>query len=176
MSIQWYGVLILAAFVGQAPNVAAQPQGGSLTITGAVLEDASTGLTHQVQLHAQESMNPGVGSVSLSLFGGGLQVCTVQGGGPLTLGQPVPTPVCAAAGGQAVRIDRCSATIETHGSTHADSPHTTYLGAVTLDISFRRTGSPNSDGELGVTVHTPKRQIHLKGKLTGAVTMPTCNF
>ena len=173
-----YGTMVLAAVIGFSQNVAAQHEGGgTLTIAaGAILEDASTGRLHQVQIQAQESLNPGVGSAGLSLFGGGLQVCTVQGGGPLTVGQPVPTPICGTAFSQPVRIDRCTATIEAHSSAHADYPHTAYLGGVTIDISYKRTGSPNSDGELEVTVHTPKGQIHLKGKLTGVVTMPTCNF
>jgi hypothetical protein len=152
--------------------------GGSLTIgPGALLEDSSTGLMHQVQIQAQESSSPGIGSAALLLQGGGLRVCTVQAGGNLTLGQPVPTPICATAGNQAVRIDKCRATIEAHGSVHADYPHTVYLGGATIDIAFTRTAaSPNSDGELEITVHTAKQAIRLKGKVTGAVTMPTCNF
>lgn len=124
--------------------------------------------------------------MQLVLSGGGLQVCTVNAGGPAQLGQPVPTANCGNAGGQAVRIDRCAATISAHGWTHADDPHTTYVGSATIDISFKRTAGGGGDGELTITVHTPKRQIQLKGTLMAAlgggslgsavVDMPTCNF
>ena len=157
--------------------VSAGAQGGTLTIAaGATLVDSSTGTTHAFQLQASEFTNPGIGAVTLLLGGGGLQVCTTQGGGPMLLGQPVPAAVCGTAGGMNVNIDKCKATIEAHGAAHADVPHTPFLGAVTIDIAFTRQAGGASDGQLEVTVHTPKRQIQLKGKITGAVAMPSCNF
>lgn len=198
-------VIAVVLLVGFSQTTSALPQhagGGSLAILGAaddpcggnktappfaILVDQSTGLSHRVQVCAQESeAAPGIGSVQLILLGGGLQVCTVNAGGALELGQPVPTPNCGNAGGQAVRIDRCAATISAHGWTHADDPHTPYVGSATIDISFNRTAKNGASGELTVTVHTPKRQIQLKGTLMGAlgggalgpafVNMPTCNF
>ena len=159
------------------PAAAQQTGGGTLTIApGAVLEDASTGINHAFQLQASEFTQPGIGAATLLLMGGGIQLCTTQAAGPLVLGQPVPPSICGTAGGMFVRIDKCKATIEAHGSTHADVPHTPFLGAVTIDISFSRTAGNGSDGQLEITVHTPKRQIQLKGRVIGAVTMPTCNM
>lgn len=196
-------VIAVVLLVGLSQGTSAQHVGGgSLAILGAagdacngnkvappfaILEDQSTGRFHRVQICALESVaTPGTGSIQLMLSGGGLQVCTVNGGGGLELGQPVPTPNCGNAGGQTVRINGCQATISAHGSTHADDPHTPYIGGVTLDISFLRTVRGGGDGELTITVHTPKRQIQLKGKLMGAlgggsigsafVDMPTCNI
>lgn len=157
--------------------ISAAAQGGTLTIAaGATLVDSSTGTTHAFQLQASEFTNPGIGAVTLLLGGGGLQVCTTQAGGPMVLGQPVPAAVCGTAGGMNVNIDKCKATIEAHGAAHSDVPHTPFLGAVTIDIAFSRQAGGASDGQLEITVHTPKQPIHLKGKVTGAVTMPTCNF
>jgi len=151
----------------------------------AALIDQSTGLRHIVQICAAEDTTiPGRGAVQMMLRGGGLTVCTINGGGGLDLGQPVPTPNCGNAGGMAVRIDRCVATISAHGWVHADDPHTTYIGGATVDIGFNRTFAGGADGELTVTIHTPKRVIQLKGKLMGLlggpslgsafVDMPTC--
>ena len=167
--------LVLCAI--SLPAFAQQTGGGTLTIgPGATLTDASTGINHTFQLQASEFAQPGIGAATLLLTGGGLQVCTTQAAGPLVLGQPVPPAICGTAGGMFVRIDKCKATIEAHGSTHADVPHTPFLGAVTIDIVFSRSAGGASEGQLEVTVHTPKRQIQLKGRVNGVVTMPTCNF
>jgi hypothetical protein len=135
-----------------------------------VLEDTETGATHTLQLSASE-FTPGIGAVTLAIAGGGVQLCTVQGGGSFVLGQPAPTPVCGTAGGMVVRIDKCRATIEAHGAAHTDVPHPPFMGPVTLDISYNNCVA--GDGRLEITLHTPKRQIQLRGKVTGAVTMPT---
>lgn len=176
-NVRSIGVAVVATLLFGSPASAQPSGGGSLTIgPSAVLEDASTGLLHQVQIFAQESPNPGVGSVGVSVGGGGLSLCTIRGGGPLVFGQPVPTSICSNAGAQRVKIDNCKATIEAHASTHADSPHTPYLGDVTIDVAFTRTNAPGSDGNLTITIHAPKRQIQLSGKVTGTVTMPSCPF
>jgi hypothetical protein len=167
--------VIVVAALGTAPAaLARQNGGGTLTIgPGAVLEDTETGATHTLQLNASE-FKPGIGAVTLAIDGGGVQLCTVQGGGSFVLGQPAPTPMCGTAGGMVVRIDKCRATIEAHGAAHTDLPHPPFMGPVTMDISYNNCTT--GDGRLEITLHTPKRQIVLKGKVSGSVTMPTRNF
>lgn len=166
------------AALGFSGDVSAQHTGGGTAnvAAGAVLEDASTGLQHTVQLSGGESPTAGIGFVQLFLSGGGLQVCTVNGGGPLTPGQPVPTPNCGQAGGQLVAIDKCSATFVAHGSAHIDAPHTPYLGSVTIEMRLTRTNKPQADGDLEVTLHAPGQDVRLKGKVTGNVAISTCPF
>lgn len=170
-------VSLTILLAGAAASASGGKAGRTITIgPGAVLEDEATGAKLSIQLQASEFGGPGIGAVTMALSGGGLELCTIQGGAPLVLGQPVPETVCGTAGGMNVRIDKCRATIEAHGAAHADAPYAPYRGSVTIDIAYNRNAGASGAGLLEVTVHTPKRPIQLKGKITGTVTVPTCTF
>jgi hypothetical protein len=100
---------------------------------------------------------PGLGDVALGLQGAALSLCTVHGSGAFVdftnVGNEAgETPVyqCGRAFGQSVTVDGCVATIVAHGYVHADHPHDSYLGTMTVDVSFQKTGP--ATGNLDVTV------------------------
>lgn len=158
-----------------APSTA----GGVLEVgPGATVIDANTGFTYTFGLRANENQ-AGNGDVVLGLQGPALSLCTVHGSGAFVdftdVGNEAgetPTYQCGRAFGQSVAVDGCVARIEAHGYSHSDNPLLNYLGTMTVDARFQKTGP--TTGTLDVTVWTPKAKVEVHGKATGPVVMSSC--
>jgi hypothetical protein len=168
-----------ASTAGTAAAAQYDPGGDSVSVgPEATVVDRNTGFTYTFGLRADEGSGGG-GDVALGLQGPALSLCTVRGSGAFVdftnVGDEAgETPVfqCGRAFGQTVSLDGCVATIVAHGYVHADHPYAPYLGTMTVDVRFQKTGA--ATGNLDVTVWAPKGKLEVHGKATGPIVMTTC--
>lgn len=170
-------VVVAAVVVGLALTSdlgSASPQvpGGTLDL-GGDLTDRVSGEVYGFELHAiEDPVTAGVGEMFFVLGGPGLSLC--DGHGPDAVPGTSPLLECGGSGGVSVRVDGCTAELETHGFVHSDHPNTVYLGPMTVDITYNRNAG-SADGRLSVVVFTPKEPITLDGDVSASfLDMDTC--
>lgn len=120
------------------------------------------------------------GQTIMQLGGPAISLCSVHGQGAVVDfateagNSPLQTVQCGRAFGMDVHLNGCTADIEYHGFVHSDRAQDVYLGMMTTDIHFTKTGP--TQGLMRVTTFTPKRPIVLEGRVTtpSPITMATC--
>lgn len=173
-----FGILAIAAAAVSAgllaaTGVAAKGEpGGTLSAVGQVTDN--DGNVYDFTLNAEESDQPGLGTMFLQLNGPSISVCDVHGPPAEPGATPLTSVQCGGSGGISVSVDDCTGVLETHGYVHADHPHTVYLGTMTVDVQFRYDPERGT-GKLQLEIFTPKDVIEIEGDTTGSVVMDTCD-
>jgi len=176
-----FGLILGLALMG-VPGFLSTALGGDgdmLDIDPGEFSDLNTGNTLSLFLDVDE-ISAGRGTVILGL--------EVQGGNPKLLcstNGPHPSPgafplrdiKCGPAMGMPISIKGCKAEFEVHGYAHIHHPKVTYLGMVTIEVSFIKR--PGAEGMVRIDVHTPKTTASFQGTIGAAdlianVTMPSC--
>jgi len=119
-------------------------------------------------------------SLITRLGGPRLSLCSVRGPGAYVDfvseggNTPMQSVQCGRAFGMDIDLDRCQANLEFHGFTHSDRFGDIYLGMMTTDVSFRKTGA--NTGDIRFTVYTPKTRIIVSGRVVSPtpIVMTTC--
>lgn len=182
-----FGLTASASLAFGAP-IAGQP-GGFLAIWKGFFVDDATGFEYGLTLVAREADDEaGRGKATFQLNGPGIQLCSAHGAG-VDLGiypgsedfsgnNPLLDLQCGTAYGQAVSIDGCTAKVELHGYSHSDYPLVTYMGPLTVDLTFRKSPVQTNSGQISLKLFTIKNPINLSGNLIdqypGPTEMDTC--
>jgi len=119
-------------------------------------------------------------SLLMGLGGNALSECSVHGPSATVdftteVGNnPMPDIQCGRAFGMTVDLHGCRATLEFHGFMHSDRPTRIYLGMMTADITFEKTGA--NTGKMTLTLFTPKAPLVLRGTVSTPtpIIMTTC--
>lgn len=109
---------------------------------------------------------PGIGEMYFSIAADSLTACDTHGPSAEPGFEGILGDIgCGGSSGQAVSINACEATLETHGFVHSDAPNTTFLGQVVIDIDLEITNKKNSNslGTLEISIYTPKDVIEISG-------------
>lgn len=119
-------------------------------------------------------------SILMGLGGPALSLCSARGPSMFvdfaTEGgnNPLSGVQCGRGFGLGVEIDRCHARLEYHGMMHSDRSGQQYLGPISADVHFRKTGAQS--GSLRVKIYAPRGPIVLSGEVSSPtpIHMPSC--
>jgi len=177
-----FGLILGLALMG-VPGFLSTALGGdgdTLDLNPGEFSDPKTGLPLSLFLNVDE-VNAGRGTVILGLAvkgGGPNLLCSTHGPQPAPGTFPLQGIQCGIANGMPISINRCKAKFEVHGYAHIHHPKVTYLGMVTIEVSFKKRPGLE-EGEVKIKVHTPKTTASFKGTisdtdLVSAVDMSSC--
>jgi len=148
--------------------------GDTLDLSPGEFSDPNTGLTLNLILDVDEG-DAGRGTVNLRLQikNGANLLCSTFGPRADPGSTPLPGIQCGIANMMPISINRCKVQFEVHGYAHLHHPKVTYLGMVTIEVSFtKRPGLEK--GVVKIDVHTPKTTASFQGTISDNVVMDSC--